>query len=906
MYRQKIQFPLKDEPLRDDVRALGDSIGEMLREQGGEPFLALVEGDRRAAIERRAGDPEAADALQLRTRNRTPVAATDLTRAFSIWFQAVNTAEKVHRVRRRREYLDSAQGGQPGGIAACVGRLCAEGLSLAQVMNLISSMSIEPVFTPHPTESTRRTILRKQQHIAEDLLDRLNPSLTSAELQTLWARVRLELTTIWQTEEHPRENLTIGDEREHVLFYLIDILYRVVPLFYEEIETALGQAYAVPPESLDLPNILRFGSWVGGDMDNNAEVHGKVIRETLQRHRQIIVSTYYDESRQLAEALSQSASRVAITPALAQRIEAYGAMLPGAQALTPTRHDRMPYRVFFGQIGERLKASYEMRPNGYFGAEELLADIDLAATSLLMNRGRHSGYFLVRRFKRRVRTFGFHLAALDLTQHAHVHDEVIGQGLGDPAWASLPREQRLAALRDLLARDRGPTSAFDAMGRRTLSVFEAIGQARHKFGARSIGEYIVSGTQGPEDLLAVLLLARWADILDRRTGECALDVAPSLESIGSIENAGAILAGLLREPAYRSHLATRNDRQIVLIGYSDCNKQGGIAASRWAMQTAQTQLLVAAREAGIRITLFHARGGTPARGGGRTEHLVESAPAGAVRGVLRLTEQGDVLNQSYGLRPIAMRTLERSFAAVALATAHADVQKPPPPEQLAAMATLATRSIETYRALVFAQPGFFELFRAATPLDVIERMHIGARPAMREGGDGVSALRPIPWVFAWTQSRHMLPGWYGFGSGLKAACERHGAVLLAAMLAEWPFFRYLVDDVEAMLARTDLSVAAHYDRLAGDGHTAALAAIRDEYALTVDGVLRLRGCDRLLDRDPTLQRSILLRNPYVDPMHFMQVDLLERWRASARRDADLFCALRATISGIALGLQATG
>jgi phosphoenolpyruvate carboxylase len=323
------------------------------------------------------------------------------------------------------------------------------------------------------------------------------------------------------------------------------------------------------------------------------------------------------------------------------------------------------------------------------------------------------------------------------------------------------------------------------------------------------------------------------------------------------------------------------------------------------MQNAQAQLLAAARESGIRITLFHARGGTPARGGGRTEHLVESVPAGALRGVLRVTEQGDVLNQSYGLRPIAMRTLERSFAAVALATAHADAQRPPPAEQLAAMATLAERSIEVYRGLVFGA-GFFEFFRAATPLDVIERMHIGERPAMREGGAGVSALRPIPWVFAWTQSRHMLPGWYGFGSGLHAAVLRHGEAVLAAMLADWPFFGHLVADVEAMLACTDLGIAAHYDRLAGADHAAALAAIRDEYALTVSTVLRLRSENRLLDRDPTLQRSILLRNPYIDPMHLMQVDLLKRWRASQRQDGALFGALRATISGIALGLQATG
>ena len=906
MYRQSIQFPAKDAALREDVHALGASIGELLREQGGDEFFRLVEGDRIAAIRRRQGDTEGRDVLELRVRGRSPSAATDLTRAFSIWFQAVNTAEKVHRVRRRRQYLDDASISQPGGIADCIAQLRREGLTLTDTLQLIGSMSIEPVFTAHPTESTRRTILRKQQRIAQDLLDRLNPALTAAELDTLWARVRLELTTIWQTEDHPRENLTVADEREHVLFYLVDVLYRIVPLFYEEIEAAVARAYDVPVESLEAPGILRFGSWVGGDMDGNADVHAKTIRETLHRHHQLIVSTYFQECQNLAETLSQSASRIEVSPELSRRIEAYTVLLPAAQALTPARHDRMPYRVFFGQLGERLKATYDGRPNGFQNPEELLDDVQLVADSLLANRGRHAGYFLVRRLQRRIRTFGFHIAALDVTQHARVHNEVIAQGIGAPDWPSLPPEERLKQVLDLLRRDQGPTAPFDAVGRRTLWVFEAIAQVRHKYGAQCIGEYIVSGVQGPEDVLALLLLARWADITDKHSGECPLDVAPMLESIDSLQRAGDITRALYADPLYRRHLQARGNRQVVLIGYSDTNKQGGIAASRWALKAAQTQLLDAARDAGVRLAIFFGRGGTPARGGGRTEHLVESAAPGAVHGVLRLTEQGEVVNQSYGLRPIAMRTLERAFAAVALSTAHTDVQLPVPAEHRAAMHTIAETSLAAYRRLVFGEASFFEYFRAVTPLDVIERMHIGSRPATRPGGTGVSALRPIPWVFAWTQSRHMLPGWYGFGSGLRAAYEQHGEELVGRMVAHWPFFGHLLDDVEAMLARTDLEIAAHYDALADAVLRPPQVLIHAEYALTVSHVLRLRGTARLLDSDPTLQRAIKLRNPYIDPMHLMQVDLLKRWRSTDRQDQDLFGALVSTISGIAQGLQATG
>ncbi len=508
MYREDIRFPIKDTELREDVHALGAIVGETIRDQGGDKFFEIVEGDRRAAIARREGaDAGAGDSeLEGRTAGREPASATDLTRAFSLWFQAVNTAEKVHRVRRRRQYLNDSSTAQPGGIADCISRLQREGLSLEQTLALIASMSIEPVFAAHPTESTRRTILRKQQRIAQDLLERLNPSLIRSELDSLWARVRLEVASIWQTEEHPSEGLTVADYREHVLFYLIEVLYRVVPLFYEEIEAAVARAYGVAVESLDVPSILHFGSWVGSDMDGNAEVHGKTIRETLRRHRQLIVSSYYTECGQLAETLSQSASRVRVSAALAERIDAYSALLPGAQALAPARHDRMPYRIYFGQIGQRLKATYEGNPNAYQSPEELLADVQLAADSLAANRGRHAGYFLVRRLIRRVRTFGFHLATLDVIQFAHVHDEVIAQGLGVPQWPTLPPAERLRQLRDLLARDQGPTAPLDAVGRRTLWVFEAIVHAQHRIAGRAIGAYIVSGAEGPEDVLAALLL----------------------------------------------------------------------------------------------------------------------------------------------------------------------------------------------------------------------------------------------------------------------------------------------------------------------------------------------------------------------------------------------------------------
>jgi phosphoenolpyruvate carboxylase len=764
------------------------------------------------------------------------------------------------------------------------------------------------VFTAHPTESTRRTILRKRQHVARLLFQRLDPTLTPNETRAIWGQIRTELTAGWQTEDHPRERLTVADEREHVLFYLIEILYRVVPAFYDELAQALETVYGVAAESLQLPNILHFASWVGGDMDGNPDVHGKTIRETLARHQQVVVNAYFNECQALAQKLSQSASRVDVTPQLLRRIDEYSTLLPGARATTPARHDRMPYRVFLAQIAERLRHTYDGRPSGYESARQFRADIQLIADSLRANRGFYAGHFYVRRLLRRIDTFGFHLATLDVRQHAQVHHQVLARGLDDPHWLARPPGERRRFLADAIERDMGPRGELDALGKRTLGVFEAIVQVRHRYGPEAIGFFVVSGTTGADDVLATLLLARWAEAYDKRTGAVALDFAPQFESLGALERAGETVAELLAEPVYRQHLDARGRRQCVVISYSESSKEGGLCASRFATHRAQSALAATLAEAGEKHVVFHGRGGSIARGGGRIDALVRAAPAEAVNGVLRLTEQGEVIHQGYGLRPIAMRTLERAFNALSLCTAA--VQRGSLPRDaephLECAATLAEASRAEYRRLAYGDADFYEYFRHATPIDVIERMQIGSRPARRNDLEGVAGLRPVLWVFAWTQSRHMLPGWYGAGTGLGAAIERHGIARLREAYREWFFFRNLIDDVEAMLARADLEIAAAYDALAPEPLRRFRADIEREYEAACEHVLAVKECQALLDGDPTLQRAIQLRNPYVDPMNLMQVDLLRRWRESGREDRDLFEALLASVGGIAQGLQSTG
>jgi phosphoenolpyruvate carboxylase len=906
MARKGIFFPLKDAALRDDVHALGELVGEVLRDQCGQELFDAVEGDRLAAIGRRQGEPEAAVELVVRTQGRTPREAQELIRAFSTWFQVVNLAEKVHRVRRRRQYMNDSSTPPPGGLQQCFAGLASRGMTLAQVIDLLGRLSIEPVFTAHPTESTRRTLLRQQQRVARLLMGRLDPTLTPGERRATIERVRTELTTGWQTAGNSRDRLTVADEREHVLFFLVEVIYEVIPAFYEEVEAALRTVFGAEADGVRVPELLHFGSWVGGDMDGHPDVHAKTIRESCLRHHQLIVNRYFLEAQALAERLSQSANRVAVSEEVTARIQQYRGLVPAAQAATPASHDRMPYRVLLGQVAERLRATYDGSSGQYERVEQLIDDLELIATSLGAHRGANAGLFHVRRMLRRVRTFGFHLATLDVRQNADVHREIVGRTLDDPDWAGRSAEERRARLSAAIERDESPVADLDAAAKRALWVFEAMEFCSYRYGRESIGSYVVSMARDVDDVLSVLLLAQWAGLADGPDGEVPLDVAPLLESADALEDAGGIVARLLADPVYRAHLRARGDRQVVMIGYSDINKAVGITAARWLLRRAQAAMVEACDAAGVELLVFHGRGGSISVGGGRTEGLVRSVPPGSLRGRLRVTEQGESINERYGLRAIALRSFEQAVNNVATAAAAGRAPERLDPRWLEAVTLLTDTSRAAYRACVHDDAAFVDYFQAVTPVDVIERMQIGSRPLVRASGSGVEALRAIPWMFAWSQSRHMLPGWFGIGSGLRAVVERHGAGLLGEMYAAWPFLAGLLDDIEVVMGKADMAIAEFYEQLADPAHGRISAVLRDEFALAEEHMLAVKGCARLLDSDPTLQRSIRLRNPYVDPIHLVQVDLLRRWREGSRQDRELFEALVAAVNGIAQGLQGTG
>ena len=903
--RADIFFPEKDQALRHDVHRLGELVGEVVSEQGGEELFDLVESARRASIAHREGDAKALEQLQRLLGTLAPETATEFIRAFSTYFQVVNLAEKVHRIRRRRAYLRDAATPQPRGFEDIIARLKDGGVSADTILEALAGLSVEPVFSAHPMEVTRRTMLTHQQSVARHLIQMLDPYLTPQEEQALMASIRMDITTSWQTEEHPREHVRVGDEAEHILFFLTDILYRIIPPFYEQLADTVKDAFPSVADPLHLPTMVRFGSWAGGDMDDNPDVTAKTIRETLARQKALVLNLYHRECGSLARHLSQSASRVVVSETLRARSAFYTGHFPHAAHAIPARHREMPYRVFLALVAARLRATHEESAFPYESPEEFIEDIDILADSLRANKGSNSGLFAAQRLRRRADTFGFHIATLDIRQNALVHRRVVGEGLREQGWLEASIEERTARLQAALERRESPMGRLSSDARRTLAVFQTIAHCRRKYGVRSIGPYIVSTTHGPDDVLSVLLLARWGD-LGTKGLPVPLDVVPLFETIEDLESSSAILERLLQDESYRAHLEHRGSRQMVMVGFSDSNRDGGVASARWTLQNAQRDLVTTLQRFGITLTLFHGRGSTLSRGGGRLDEALLASPTGAITGRLRITEQGDMINAKYGLRGIAMRSLKRSVGSLLWATVGDYVPAASEHRWRTIMGEIAATSRQAYKETVFDRAEFNTYFRAATPIDVIERLGMGSRPGVYEHLYSANEPRANPWRFAWTQNRAFLPGWFGLGTGLEQAARKYGVGTLRNMLADLNFFRVLITDAEVVLGKADLTVSERYSRLGGPLHEMFFPVIRDEFERCADLVMELTDQGELLQHSRTLRRAIRLRNPYVDPMSLLQVDLLKRWRRSGRRDDSVLQPLVVSIYGIAHGMQTTG
>jgi phosphoenolpyruvate carboxylase len=782
-----------------------------------------------------------------------------------------------------------------------------QGSDAEALAETINALRIQPVFTAHPTEATRRTIQEKEYDIVLRLVERLNPELTPAEHDLAISRIRSALTSSWQTRLVPHARPTVADELDNILFYLTDILYRVTPLFYETLEQTFAKHFGACPEGFLEDMILRFGSWVGGDMDGNPNVTSATILETLAQQRAVIIRRYLPEVRRLARYLSQSTGEVGVLPAVQQRLERYRERMPEVFREIPERHRDMPYRCLLLLVARRLEATLAESENAYAAADDFAQDIELVGASLRANRGQHAGLFNVERLLRRIQTFGFHLVTLDVRQDALLHRRVMGELLGCADWEQRDPAQRTEILAHLLASDglpeAGAKQALSDQALEALAVFRAISTARQQYGRAAIGLFIISMTQGADDVLTALALA---GIANPHTGAGGrLDVAPLLETVNDLHAGPEILRALLAQAVYRKHLAGLKKRQVVMIGYSDSNKDSGIVASRWALHEAQRLLVAVGSEEGIDVVFFHGRGGTVSRGGGNLVNGILGAPPDTVKGFLRVTEQGEVINQKYGVRFLALRNLELVTGATLVRTA-ADRKPGLNDEERAILDYMAELSREKFRGVVYENPAFPSFFREITPIDVIERLNIGSRPASRRSGEGIENLRAIPWVFSWAQVRIGFPGVFGFGTALDGAISEFGLDTIRNLLKNRVFFQAMINDVEMVLGKSELGIGRRYAALAAAEHLHLFDAICDEFDLAGRRILELKRLDSLLDDQRVLQRNIRLRNPYVDPLHLLQIDLLRRWREAGRPDDDLLEALKATVKGIALGIQNTG
>ena len=901
------EFLPHDGPLREDVHRLGAMVGRMLAEQGGESFFQRVEQVRTASIRRRR-EGRAADDLAESLAGLDAEEAEALARAFAAYFQAVNTAERVHRIRRRRDYQRESGTAQPESLLDVLQRLKEQGVGADELLQWLYKLKVEPVFTAHPTEAIRRSLLEKEQAIVRALVDNFDPTRTPQERKEDDDRIFMALSSGWQTAEASPVRPSVQDEHHHVGFYLANPIYRIVPAFYEVLADALQTVYGV---AVPLPRLLSFATWVGGDMDGNPNVGADTIANSLATQRAHVLEHYIADIDALARLLSQTVDRVAFDASLLKRLADYREQFPRAAATIRPRHADMPYRCLLTLIRARLEATLEDgHAEGYHASDELIDDLLLIVHGLIDHRGLNAGAYAVRRLIWRVRTFGFHMARLDVRQDSRVHDDALGALLHDETWTQRAPAERIAALRPYASGELPLQDVDDAQAQSLRAVFATLHESRKRYGEDAIGLYIISMARSAADVLAVLALARYGSFVTPAPGaervvNVPLDIAPLFETVDDLQNAPNTLRALLDDPVYRTHLRARGDCQWVMLGYSDSGKDGGTLASRWGLQRAQVELLDIAQQAGIRLAFFHGRGGSASRGGARITPALMSSPRGSVNGILRVTEQGEVIHRKYGIRALALRNFEQTVGAVLRASARPREEDAREAAWRDIMTAMAAQSRRAYRAFVDRE-GFVDYFRAATPIDVIEQMALGSRPSRRRSMRGVEDLRAIPWVFAWTQCRSIITGWYGLGAALEIAAEAHGEEALREMARDWPFFANALDDVEMVLAKCDLDIAEAFSKLAGPLHDPFFGMIREEFERTRRWLLKLKSSEELLRGDPRLSLSIRLRNPYVDPMSLLQVDLLQRWRATDRGDEHLLRALVACVNGVAQGLQNTG
>jgi phosphoenolpyruvate carboxylase len=908
------------------IDTLGRILGQVISAQESPALFDVEERIRLHAKARRAGDEAAARALAAEVRALTTDAARAVAAAFALYFDLVNLAEEASRVQtlRQRAATTSPKSGEDT-LTDALAQLAARGVSEAEMAALLRRLKIELVLTAHPTEARRRTVQSKLHRIALSVRDLYRNALVPREREAVLNAIREEITALWLTDRARTARPAVTDEVRITLHFVGEVFWEALPRLYADFENALAQHY---PRLRPPSGWLTLASWIGGDRDGNPNVTAAVTAETLRLHRGLAVERHRASLQELARRLSFDPRRVPVPAGLQHWLD--------ARPTTPhldylkTRYNE-PYRIVVSHLVADLEqASADDMTARLLGVaphsprailHNFTEPLDLIRSALT---GEQASRLLITT-RRQLEIFGLHAARLDVREESLRLAAALGELLR-ALNLSLTFERdaeadRLRTLDALLPQERpaalAPNPGITAETAETWALFRLLARTQAVYGRELLGPFVISMTRDAADVLTVLLLARWAGCAD------GLAIVPLFETVDDLENAPGILATLFTHAEYRRHLAACGDEQMVMIGYSDSNKDGGYLAANWALYQAQEAIAGICREHAITLTLFHGRGGTVARGGGPANRAIRAQPPGTVNGRFRLTEQGEVIASRYGDPDLAHRHLEQIASAVLLASAPAPARGPgssgareatpaplqPGPQWRAALAEMAGRARAEYRALVFETPGFMEFWRQATPIDEISRLRIGSRPTARRSGPlQVTNIRAIPWVFSWMQSRFNFPSWYGLGTALSDPQRQP----YREMYAGWPFFRALLDNAEMSLLKADMGIAALYAELVPDAALArkTFARLQAEFDRTRDAVLSISGHGELMEPDPVIQRSVKLRNPYVDPLNYIQIEMLRRLRALRDPDSAEAEPLRAvmvmTINGIAAGLRNTG
>jgi len=887
----------KDHPLRRDVRSLGAILGQTLVEQAGQELFDSVEELRRLLIEHRETvrrSPEQAASSEQMQRAQQIVANMDLptayrvTKAFAIYFELTNLAETNHRKRRRRAgKLDGENTALPGSFRGTLLRMKIAGLSAQSALSALGQIQITPVFTAHPTEVARQTVLLKRRRIAQQLESLDHLPLTDEDAEEAENQIHAEVTSLWQTDEVRLAKPTVSDEIRMGLRYFRLSLFDSLPGIYSEIVESFREIYGLTLDESSVPNVIHFGSWIGGDRDGNPLVKPGCIRDALDMARAVILNEYLHDVEALSSRLSSSLRQAGISEDLLHRLQHYEETIPGVHLAWGPDNRVESYRRFLSYIFHKLQKTRDSgdKTATYSDAAEFEHDLLLLQRSLMSNRGERLAHVYLGSLLRKLRKFGFHLYTLDVRQHARVHTQVV-QELGPALDGELesPESQEL------------------------LDTFRMIAELKRSHPAESIRQYVISGAESEQDVINVVrLAARGGVLVAGSPDDPGLMPVPLFESIDSLRAAANVMRRLWTDPEYLPLLDSWGRWQEVMLGYSDSNKDGGMLTSTWELYKAHRELHRAADEHHVKLRLFHGRGGTVGRGGGPTHSAILAQPPGCFSGRLRVTEQGEVLNWKYADPVLAEWNLELMIAASLEA-----LTRPSPPanaEWEKAIEEISQEAYKVYRKHIAENPDVLEYFEQATPVNELDTARIGSRPARRSKGRKLEDLRAIPWVFGWMQSRHAVPAWFGVGHALEHFAKRAPAneQLLRQIARGFPIFSDLLRNVELGMAKADLGIARTYSGLVKDAalRKRVFSMLEDEFFRSRRMLLRILGQRELLAKNRVLARSIRLRNPYVDPMSLIQVELMRR-KQDGQLSSDLEYPLGATINGIAAGLHNTG